>query len=115
MLPETSSPLGVLPMVIEEKAAYKSQVRCDVGSIEHTRKLEAEFNVKQGDDLSLPLGNVNIPLHTQDFINPSGYIVLVGREDSKLVVEVFLGPFTSILVNPVPVVGIVENHCGVFI
>lgn len=94
---------------------YELQVRCDFGSIERTRKLEAEFNVKQGDDLSLPLGNINITLHAQDFINLSGHIALVGREDSKLVVKVFLGPFTSILVDPVPVVGIVENHCGVFI
>lgn len=80
--------------------------------IELTRKLETEFDIEQGDDLSLPLGNINITLHAQDLVNFSGHNTLTRREDRELVVEVFLGPFTSIFVDPVPVVGVVENHCG---
>lgn len=119
MLPETSSPLVVLPVVKrkEKDHVYISllliwQFLVCSYPIKRTRELETNFNVEQGDDLPLSLGDINIAFNAQDLVNFSRHIALASREDCELVVEVFLGPFTSVLVDPVPVVGVVEDHCG---
>lgn len=119
MLPETSSPLDVLPVVKRKEKDHVCisllliwQLLVCSYPIKRTRELETNFNVEQGDDFSLSLGDINIAFNAQDLVNFSRHIALASREDCKLVVEVFLGPFTSVLVDPVPVVGVVEDHCG---
>jgi hypothetical protein len=77
---------------------------------EHTRVFKDELHVINCNDLSLSLTHVNIAIHADDLADLRVDIAVLDRELSQVFDEPGLSPLAGILTDPVPVVGVVENH-----
>jgi hypothetical protein len=77
-----------------------------------TRVFELDFDIEQGDDLALALAHIDVSIHAGDLVDLRGNTILLGRDMWQLLVEVLARPARHVLVHPMPVVRVVENHRG---
>lgn len=78
-----------------------------------TSVLQDELDVENGDDFALSLTDVHIAIHTLDLADLRLDIAILDLKLGEVVIEPLPGPRRDVLVHPVPVVGVVQNHCGI--
>lgn len=72
--------------------------------------LQDELHVKDGDDLALSLRHVNVSVTTDNLANLGLGLAVGSLNLGQVFIEPLLCPGGHVLVDPVPVVGIVEDH-----
>lgn len=76
----------------------------------HTLKVKNQLHIKQGYDLALSLANVYIALHRINLLDLHRIVSLLHRESDDVLDKVFPCPVLDIFVDPMPIIGIVEDH-----
>lgn len=74
------------------------------------RILEHQLHVVDGDDLALALGHVAIAVGADDLANAGLGGAVLGLDLEQVVLEPLSCPARHVLVDPVPVVWVVEDH-----
>jgi hypothetical protein len=72
-----------------------------------TRVFELQSHIEDGDDLTLALAHVYVAIHADNLVDLRCNAILFGRDGSELSLEIVFGPRRDVLVDPVPVVGVV--------
>jgi hypothetical protein len=76
-----------------------------------TRVLNDELDIKDGDYFALALTDIDVSIHANQLVHLSGNAILFGLEILDAVLEVLLSPGRSILVDPMPIIRVME-HIG---
>lgn len=77
-----------------------------------TRIFEYQLHVKDGDDLALALADINVAVYCLDARDLGRHVAILSLELQQVLLEPFLRPLAAVFIHPVPVVGVVENHCA---
>ena len=75
-----------------------------------TRIFQLHLHIEQSDDFALALAHVHIAVHAHNIGNLRSNAILLGLDLSQFLIQVLLRPSAHVLVDPMPVVWIVEDH-----
>lgn len=90
--------------------AGSCQHRRRSGSV-HTRVLEHELHIEDGNDLSLSLTDIHVTVHAEHLADLGRDLAILGGELGQVPPKPVQRPLRGILADPMPVVGVVEGHC----
>lgn len=77
-----------------------------------TRVFQYQLDVKNSNHFAFTLADIDVAVHGLNFANLGLDIAVLGLELEKFFFEPSLCPLGNILVNPMPVIGVVKNHVG---
>lgn len=104
MVPLASSPSLFLPA---DQVSRRTFPRCKG---ERTFVFKLHLDIKYCDDLALALAHIHVAIHAHEAVNLRADAILFGRDLEQVLGEVVLRPWADILVHPVPVIWVVEDH-----
>ena len=77
---------------------------------QRTCVFQLDFDIEDCDDLSFPLTNIHISIHAQNFCDLCRRSILLSLGANELFLKILLRRYSDILVHPVPIVRVVQNH-----
>lgn len=75
-----------------------------------TRVLENKLHVEDGDNLAFALADINITIHRLNLADIGLDVSILGFQPQEVLLKPFLGPGRDILVDPMPVIRVVQDH-----
>jgi hypothetical protein len=83
-----------------------------MGPQKPTGILNDKLDVKDGNDFALPLVDIDISIHANQLVQLSGDPIFLGLDLLYASLKEFFCPSGNILVDPVPIVGVMQDHFG---
>lgn len=76
----------------------------------HTGILSNELHIKDGNNFALSLVDIDVSIHADELVQLSGNSILFGPDLFYPCLEEFFGPPRDILIDPMPVIWVVQDH-----
>ena len=77
-----------------------------------TRVLQYELDVENSNHFVFTLADIDVTVHGLNFADLGLDVAILSLELEEIFLEPSLCPWGSILVDPMPVIGVVKNHFG---
>lgn len=91
---------------------YEQACVYTIMSTRFTLEFQSEIHIEERNHFAFSLADVAVAAHAGYFGDACRDIALLGADLGQAVIEVLSRPLRDILVDPVPVVWVVEDHGG---